>query len=94
MIKHFKLKITGTVHGVGFRFTAMQEAYRIGVYGLVKNLADGSVYIEVEGEEDKVEAFIKWAKRGSYGSEIKDVFIEEGEFKNFKSFDILKSNLV
>jgi acylphosphatase len=50
-MKHYKIKITGRVQGIGLRFSAMQIAYRFEVKGFVQNLKDGSVYIEAEGEE-------------------------------------------
>jgi acylphosphatase len=49
----------GRVQGVGFRYTVKDLSRGFEVCGWVKNLADGSVELQVMGEEDEVESFIK-----------------------------------
>jgi len=83
-----KLRIYGKVHRVGFRFSAMQQAYKIGVNGFVQNVDDGSIYIEAEGEEGKLEEFIAWCKAGPLGARIDKILMEEGTVCNYPSFDI------
>lgn len=58
------LKAFGRVQGVGFRYYAQKKAEELGVFGYVKNLPDGSVYIEVEGTGDAVEQYISWCEDG------------------------------
>ncbi|MDA0289050.1 MAG: acylphosphatase, partial [Proteobacteria bacterium] len=41
----YKLKITGVVQGVGFRYFVRQEAARLELEGAVWNCPDGSVEI-------------------------------------------------
>jgi acylphosphatase len=48
----------GRVQGVGFRYTTKDIAKGFEVCGTVKNLADGTVELEVMGEREEVEAFI------------------------------------
>ena len=49
----------GRVHGVGFRYTVMQHAERFpNVSGTVRNLRDGSVEVDAEGEEQDVDALL------------------------------------
>ncbi len=50
-MKNLIIKIYGDVQGVNFRFEAKLTADKLGVKGFVRNEADGSVYIEAEGEE-------------------------------------------
>ena len=90
-MKHYKIKITGRVQGVGFRFSAMQAAYRYGIKGYVQNLKEGAVYIEAEGEEENISRFLLWCHTGPLGARIDNAEITEGEVKNFKSFDIVSS---
>ena len=52
----YRIKITGIVQGVGFRPHVYRLATEYGLKGWVLNASTG-VYIEVEGDEDKVEAF-------------------------------------
>ena len=49
----------GRVQGVGFRYTTKDLAKGFEVCGTVKNLPDGTVELEVMGESEEVEAFLK-----------------------------------
>ena len=48
---------SGTVQGVGFRFTVQRHAQRLGLKGWVKNLPDGTVEILVEGLNETIDEF-------------------------------------
>ena len=87
-MKHKKLRIYGKVHRIGFRFSAMQKAYKIGVHGFAQNADDGSVYIEAEGEEEKLNEFIDWCKVGPIGAKVDRILMEDGSVCNYLSFDI------
>lgn len=88
MIKNLQIRVRGKVQKVGFRFTCMEIAYRFNIRGYVKNLTDGSVYVEAEGEEQDIEHFMSWCKKGPLWSKVVEVIVEEGVPKGFKSFDI------
>ena len=49
---------SGTVQGVGFRWTARDIAATFAVAGYARNLSDGRVEIVAEGEEKVVNSFI------------------------------------
>lgn len=53
-----KLRYTGSVQAVGFRFTAQGWANQCGVTGWVTNLSDGDVMLEVQGTSEQVAAFM------------------------------------
>ncbi len=57
--------VSGIVQGVGFRYSAVAEAERLGVAGWVRNRADGSVEAEVEGEPEAVGRMLDWLRRGT-----------------------------
>ncbi len=57
-VHHVTTIFTGHVQGVGFRYTALQVAREFEVAGLVKNLPDGRVQLEVEGREPEIDAFL------------------------------------
>jgi acylphosphatase len=57
--KRLKALFSGTVHGVGFRFTAERLARHFAVTGYVRNLPNGKVEIVAEGEEAVVKDFLK-----------------------------------
>ena len=52
------VRFTGSVQGVGFRFTACRVAQRFAVTGTVRNCRDGSVECVVEGDEREIDAFV------------------------------------
>lgn len=56
--------VSGRVQGVSFRWTMAQEADRLGVGGWVRNLPDGTVEFEAEGDPDAVAALVAWAQEG------------------------------
>lgn len=49
---------SGSVQGVGFRFTAVRAAGRYDVTGYVRNTPDGKVQVVVEGAADQIDAFL------------------------------------
>jgi acylphosphatase len=57
-VHHETVWFSGSVQGVGFRYTALQVAREFEVAGYVENLFDGRVCIEAEGEEREVNDFI------------------------------------
>jgi acylphosphatase len=48
---------SGSVQGVGFRYTVKSAAAGFEVTGLVRNLPDGRVELVAEGGRDELEAF-------------------------------------
>ncbi len=65
--------VTGRVQGVGFRFTTVDQARRLGVQGWVRNQADGTVEVQVEGERAAVEGLVRFLHRGPPGARVEDV---------------------
>jgi len=79
---------SGTVQGVGFRFTAVDIARRLGrVTGTVRNLRDGRVELIVEGAEPDVKDFlsrVEDAMRGYIESKSVAFAPATGEFSGFR----------
>lgn len=48
-VARYRLRFTGNVQGVGFRWTNQGTARELHLTGWVKNLADGSVEMELQG---------------------------------------------
>ena len=68
-----RLRISGRVQGVGFRYAMQDEAARRGVNGWVRNRSDGSVEALLHGEADAVEGLTAWARQGPRGARVTDV---------------------
>ena len=89
MAEHFNITVRGRVQGVFFRVSTQREASRLGLSGFVRNEADGSVYVEAEGEQDVIDKLITWISRGGPPQGwVNDVDIETGEIENFNRFEI------
>ena len=69
--------ITGRVQGVGFRWFAHDAAAREGVDGWVRNLPDGGVEAEVEGEREAVERVEAALRRGPASSRVEQVDVQD-----------------
>ena len=74
-----RVVIRGRVQGVGFRDALKAQAESLGVFGWVRNRADGSVEALVQGPSDAVAAIIAWARRGPPAARVADVQIKESE---------------
>jgi acylphosphatase len=84
----YRMQIRGMVQGVGFRWGAAREAWRTGVTGYVKNMSDGSVYIEAEGTRAQLETFSEWCRRGPGAGTVDSVEINESPTAGYSSFTI------
>jgi acylphosphatase len=89
-MKHFSMKVSGRVQGVYFRASTADKARQLGLNGFVKNDHDGSVYIEVEGEETALYQMAEWAKVGPPKAVVDDCIITEGDVKDYSGFQILR----
>jgi acylphosphatase len=85
---HYRINVTGQVQGVGFRWNAAKEARTEGISGFVKNLPDGSVYIEAEGSENALKTFLEWCKKGPRFGLVESVYIEKMPVVNYTDFRI------
>ncbi len=63
-MKHVNIRVSGKVQGVFFRASTKEQADQLGVKGFARNEPNGDVYIEAEGEEDKLNLFLEWCARG------------------------------
>ena len=64
MIIRKYINVTGIVQGVFYRQSTVTEAVKRNLTGWVKNMDDGSVTAEIQGEEDAVNELIEWCKTG------------------------------
>ena len=87
--KAFHIVLTGSVQGVGFRYYARQKALELGLKGWVRNKTDGSVEIEVEGNETAILVFQDLLKAGNRFSRVDRIFKTElSEYTPHSSFFI------
>jgi acylphosphatase len=69
----FYLKVSGRVQGVGFRYFAEDAARGLSVTGWVRNMPDGRVEAEVQGEAQELKDFFSELRKGPVLSRVKDI---------------------
>ena len=89
MRKLLTLKIFGKVQGIGFRYSTARSARKFGIVGFVRNEPEGAVYIEAEGDAEKLKEFLAWCERGPLLAQVKNIESKwSEEVKNFPGFEI------
>ena len=89
--QRLRIYYSGRVQGVGFRFTVKQLARGFEVIGTVRNLLDGRVELQAEGEKAELEEFRKAIQDSELGSLIRQEEAGVSEARNeFRGFDIVR----
>jgi len=86
--KAINLNVYGKVQGVGFRFYTHKIAKELEILGFVKNMPDGSVYIEAEGEPENLEQFINWCEMGPSWARVVKIDRQNVPVMNFSDFTV------
>ena len=76
-----KIILKGLVQGVGFRHYCLKIATALGLFGYAKNLYNGDVEIEVEGDEGPVNEFINLVKIGPEHSKVTSISVESDKYE-------------
>ena len=76
-----RVVVQGRVQGVAFRAYTVDEARRLGVAGWVRNLHDGRVEAEAEGERAALEALVAWCRHGPPSARVDGIAVEWSPFR-------------
>jgi len=87
-MKSAAIILKGRVQNVGFRYYTHKTAVEMGIKGFVKNRPDGSVYIEAEGEEGPLAAFMAWCHKGPAWARVDEVEVQEQPLQGFTGFNV------
>ena len=88
MIRYY-IVVSGRVQGVGFRFFTINIASKYNLTGSVRNMDNGMVEIEVQGEKNTIDNFISEIKKGNYFIRVDDISIKSIDLKpKEKSFQL------
>ena len=78
-----RIRFTGSVQGVGFRWRARHAAQAYGCTGWCRNEWDGSVLMEIQGREEAIDRVILAIESGRYveirGMDAETVPVNETE---------------
>lgn len=82
---------SGSVQGVGFRYTVKTVAAGFEVVGIVRNLIDGRVELVVEGPREELEAFRAAIPDAGLGHFIRNEEVKWSEATSeFRGFEIAR----
>jgi len=89
-MKRYYIIAIGRVQGVGFRYFIYNLALRMNLSGWVKNLDNGNVEMEVQGEEEFIFEFKQIIKNGNKYIKVKKLEITEININNMENnFNII-----
>ena len=84
------LLIKGKVQGVFYRATAKQMANELRLTGWIKNTKEGDVEVTVSGNNQQLEKFVNWCKKGPDKAAVEEVVVTQKEETTFKGFNIVR----
>lgn len=71
-----RLRVHGHVQGVGYRWSLVREAGRLGLRGWVRNRLDGSVEALAAGPGPALQELVAWAHRGPPAARVSRVEVQ------------------
>jgi len=87
-MKRVKMIVGGQVQGVGFRYFVQKQASLSGINGFVRNLSDGQVEIDAEGEPANLHHFIAQCQMGPARSSVKMFAQSDMPVWGYQNFNI------
>lgn len=69
--------VYGKVQGVWFRAGTREQALALGLSGCARNLADGSVLVQAQGNADALDRLEQWLRLGPALAKVSAVDIAE-----------------
>ena len=81
--------VSGLVQGVNYRWFTLDTAANLGLTGWVRNLPDGRVEAEIEGEKEVVDRMIEAMRRGPRLAQVTDLEVSEQPCQNlYRDFQV------
>lgn len=83
-----RLLISGRVQGVAYRYCMADRCRQLGLAGWVRNLANGSVEAEIEGDPRAAKSAVAWARQGPPAARVAEVITDERPVRGETDFEI------
>ncbi len=87
-LKAVRVRISGVVQGVGFRYFTRAVARDLGLRGYVRNMDDGSVEAVAEGEPERIDLFLDRVATGPPASSVSGLKVAEIPPSGYDDFGI------
>ena len=81
--------VYGQVQRVFFRASTQAQASELGITGWVRNLHDGTVEVHAEGNQDALNNFIEWCRKGPPLAEVSQCDLNWVTPQTMSNFKIL-----
>lgn len=88
-MKRIRLHITGRVQGVFYRKSAQEEASKLQLSGWIRNLNNGMVLAEAQGNPARLKQFMQWCHKGPARAEVTRVDTQSIPLQDESGFRIL-----
>jgi len=86
---HFKALVHGRVQGIYYRAFASRAAKSLSLKGYVRNVSNGDVEAEAEGEKGLLEELLRRLKEGPDGAEVVKIDVTWAEYTGkYNAFDV------
>ena len=87
--KTLHARVEGMVQGVGFRYSTLHQARRLGLRGYVRNLWDGTVEVVAEGRLSSLQQLERWLHHGPPGAIVHRLDSRYAPFQGvYRSFGV------
>ncbi|MFA6111192.1 MAG: acylphosphatase [Candidatus Latescibacterota bacterium] len=84
-----RVRVSGRVQGVGYRYFAQRQATSLGLAGYVRNLPDGEVEVVAQGERSALDSLVEELRRGPPSGVVRHCAVEPWESgESFTAFII------
>lgn len=90
-MRNIEARVTGIVQGVGYRVFVKNTADSLGIFGTVRNLEDGSVFLTASGKPETIEKFLGILKTGHETASVENIEVKDTETVFSGVFSILKT---
>ncbi|KFF60193.1 hypothetical protein JF66_05955 [Cryobacterium sp. MLB-32] len=84
-----RVTVHGQVQGVGFRYYTRGKAEQWRLAGYVRNRPDGSVEVEIEGEDTAVSRMLTWLQAGPHSAVVDGTQVAEVPVIGENGFSII-----
>ncbi|HXV42357.1 MAG TPA: acylphosphatase [Anaerolineae bacterium] len=78
-MKRVRILIEGRLQGANFRYYTQQHAQKLGLAGFVRNLSDGRIEIDAQGDDKNVDEMLAWCQEGPQSGQIKSILFRYDE---------------
>jgi acylphosphatase len=78
-MSRLRIRVSGVVQGVGFRYYVVRCARQLNLSGWVRNRPDGSVEVEAVGDAGPLNGFVEDLRVGPPGAHISGLAVDRFE---------------